>query len=257
MQSIWMELLNPELWQYDWPRLAPSIGLTVALGFTAWGIRAVTLGGAMTGVALTVLLCLGVGPRALLPVLCLFTLTMLATRLGYKHKQQNGFAEPRGGRRARQVLANVGVAVLCALPFMLFPSIAPGLLLVGTAAALAEAAADTVASEIGQYVGGKTVLITNLQPVDPGAEGGITAMGTAAGFVAAGVVAWSCVWANILSPRWFLLVLTSATVGMCIDSLLGATLEEAGRIGNDAVNYAGTASAAFIALAWSFALQIS
>ncbi len=56
-------------------------------------------------------------------------------------------------------------------------------------AALAEAAADTVSSEIGQVLGGRPRMITTLRAVDPGRDGAMSLAGTLAGVVAAAVVA--------------------------------------------------------------------
>ena len=53
-----------------------------------------------------------------------------------------------------------------------------------------------------------------------------------------------------LSGGWemFLISLAGGTFGLFFDSLLGATLEEAGLLNNDAVNFLSTASAAVFAL---------
>src|SRR6266403_225177 len=75
-------------------------------------------------------------------------LTWVATRIGYAHKQRLGIAEARVGRDEHQVLANLGLAALCSLLYA-FGGHDPRLL-VAMVAAFAEAAADTMSSEIGQ-----------------------------------------------------------------------------------------------------------
>jgi hypothetical protein len=62
-------------------------------------------------------------------------------------------------------------------------------------AALAEAAADTVSSEIGQVLGGRPRMITNLRAVEPGSDGAVSVAGTVAGLVAAAIVAGAGSWA--------------------------------------------------------------
>ena len=62
-------------------------------------------------------------------------------------------------------------------------------LLAACLAAMAEAAADTVSSEIGQVFGGRPRMITTLKPVDPGIDGGITLAGSSTGIAAAAIVA--------------------------------------------------------------------
>lgn len=147
-----------------------------------------------------------------------------------------------GGRRnARQVVANGGVAALGALAGS-WPVFA---------GALAAAAADTWATEIGAYSPTPPRLITNGTPVPRGANGGITLLGTAGGTLGAacmGGVTW------LLGPHdlWLAAVVAVAGVlGMLIDSLLGATLQgpEDRWLDNDAVNLAMTLAGAGIAAA--------
>ena len=116
-------------------------------------------------------------------------------------------------------------------------------------AALAEAAADTVSSEIGQVLGGRPRMITTMRAVEPGKDGAVSIAGTLAGLVAAAIVAGAGSWA--LRGDWTLFKLScaGAVFGLVFDSLLGATLEKRGWLNNDAVNFLSTASAAGIALA--------
>jgi len=115
-------------------------------------------------------------------------------------------------------------------------------------AALAEAAADTASSEIGQVIGGRPRLITTLKVVDHGRDGAISPTGTLAGLIAAAMVAYAGMWA--LGGGWslFWISVAGAIFGLFFDSLLGATLEEHGWLNNDAVNFLSTASAAGFAL---------
>jgi uncharacterized protein (TIGR00297 family) len=115
-------------------------------------------------------------------------------------------------------------------------------------AALAQAAADTVSSEIGQVLGGRPRMITTLRAVETGTDGAVSAVGTLAGLVAAAIVAGVGSWA--LRGGWSLFNLScaGAVLGFLFDSLLGATLEKCGWLNNDAVNFLSTASAAGFAL---------
>jgi uncharacterized protein (TIGR00297 family) len=113
----------------------------------------------------------------------------MSTRFGYSRKQSLGIAEQRTGRNAAQVAANLGVAAICALLYVL--AWRNSRLLIALVAAVAEAAADTVSSEIGQAVGGTPLLITNWKPAAPGTNGAVTLTGTAAGIAAALAVSLS------------------------------------------------------------------
>jgi len=105
-----------------------------------------------------------------------------------------------------------------------------------------------VSSEIGQVLGGTPRMITNLRRVVPGTDGGITIAGTAAGVLAAGVVALAGYAAFHLRLTDLLVIWAAGIFGLFFDSLLGATLERAGWVNNDAVNFVSTASAVGCAL---------
>ena len=108
-------------------------------------------------------------------------MTWVSTRLGYRRKLALGLAERREGRNAWQILANLAVT---ALGCMVFSATGNRVWLVAAVAALAEAATDTVASEIGQYRGPDARLITTWERVPAGTDGGITIPGTIAGLAA-------------------------------------------------------------------------
>jgi uncharacterized protein (TIGR00297 family) len=228
-------------------QLVPAVGLSLALAFFAWGLRAVTAAAALAGVVLTVLLCLAAGPAALLPVGAVFLLTVLSTRIGRRKKERLGTAERRHGRGALQILANLSAAVLCAAP-LLFLAHPRFVLLAGASAALAEAAGDTVSSELGQAFGQSPRLITTLRRVTPGQDGGITIAGTVFALCAAALVCAVCLWADLLLPQFYWTVLSAAFFGTLLDSLLGATLERPGRLGNNSVNFTSTAFSAALAI---------
>ena len=91
--------------------------------------------------------------------------------------------------------------------------------------------------------------LTTLRRVDPGTDGGITWAGTLAGVTAAGVVTVAGCVAFRGDPFLFVVSWAGGVFGLFFDSLLGATLERAGWLNNDGVNFLSTASAAGFALA--------
>ena len=170
-------------------------------------------------------------------LVALFVITFAATKFGRSRKEARGVAEARAGRRASQVIANLGVAALCAALGQYG----------GCIAALAEATADTVSSEIGQAVGGPAWLLTKLRRVPVGTDGGISVAGTTAGIVAAGMIVAMGALHHALWPDKAL-VFVAACAGLFFDSLLGATVERSGWVGNDLVNFTSTLFAAAMAV---------
>lgn len=92
-------------------------------------------------------------------------------------------------------------------------------------------------------------MITTLRSVDPGTDGGITWAGTLAGVAAAALVSVAGSLALRGGLSLFAISWAAAIFGLFFDSLLGATLERAGWLNNDGVNFLSTGSAAGFALA--------
>src|ERR1019366_9965126 len=101
----------------------------------------------------------------------------LSTLLGRARKEQLGTAEDRHGRSASEVSANLGVAALMSSELVqswfadsrwfMRATVSPMLMFSVGLAALAEAAADTASSEVGQVFGGRPRLITTLRRGEP------------------------------------------------------------------------------------------
>src|SRR6202000_2585434 len=110
-------------------------------------------------------------------VLALFLLTFGATRFGRSRKEKIGAAEPRHGRAASQVAANLGTAAWMGILvwgthlFITTSDLFSGrAALAALIAAAAEATADTMSSELGQVLGGEPFLVTTFRRVSPGTD---------------------------------------------------------------------------------------
>lgn len=242
-----------------------TLGLSLIFALIVRQMRAAATGGAFTGAAITANLMFSTASfpyqpwrTALVPVTVLFLLSFAATRLGREKKELLGTAEKRQGRTAAQVAANLGVAALVSSElaqswlanFGWYANVAinPPIWFAAGLAALAEAAADTVSSEIGQVLGGRPRMITTLRTAEPGTDGGISLVGTLAGVAAAAIVALAGTLALSGGREIFWIACAGGVFGLLFDSLLGATLERRGWLNNDAVNFLSTASAAVFAL---------
>lgn len=270
---VWFVLLTAvsgllsRIWLFPTPATAEGLVICGAFALVVLILRAATPLAALTGFVLTSSMYLGTVYQpagvwfhtALLPGLSLFCLAFAATRFRRNQKEARGLAESRRGRGASQVAANMGVAALAAfcLPPLVLPAIASSgsaqasrMLFAALVAALAEAAADTVSSEIGQALGGRPVLIATLERVPPGTDGAISVTGTLAGCFAAAVVVLAAMPTLRLDLLYSSVAWASAIAGLFADTLIGATLERGGWLNNDLVNFFSSAIAAILSLAW-------
>src|SRR5207244_3589073 len=225
------------------------IAAIVTVVFTALArfMRGVSRSGAVAGAVICLALIASAGLGAFVALISVFALTWIATRFGYRRKQTLGIAERPEGRKASQVSANLGVAAACAI-FYSF-SHRNSLFRLAMVAAFAEAGADTVSSELGQTANRQARLITTWEPVPTGTNGAVSIIGTLAGILSAAVIAGISIAVGLLPWQYLPNCLGAATAGMFFDSVLGASLERQGRIGNDAVNLLSTLLAAILAAA--------
>lgn len=233
-----------------------ALAIGAAFALLVWALRAATPAAACTGGLFTASLYLWTpGWHTLLwPLLALFLLTFAATRFGRRRKEAIGTAEGKRGRAASQVVANLGVAVVAGIPLstsLVLLGQHPGRAgLLASLAAMAEATADTLSSELGQVLGGEPRLVTTFRRVPAGTDGAISLNGTLAGVAGAAVL--TAVAALVLHLTWAesAIVLSGGVIGLFVDSLLGATLERREWLNNDAVNALSTLAAALVA-AWA------
>lgn len=240
---------------YRPPTTGAAVPLLCSFAFAVvvWLLRSATLPAAGVGFLVCAILArapavwtdassLPVYRPAIPALVALFVLTFAATRYGRAKKEGRGVAEARSGRRASQIVANLGIAALCALIWWFD----------GCIAALAEATADTVSSEIGQAIGGPTWMLTTFRRVPAGEDGGVSLAGTVAGVAAAALVIAAGSLHHAVWPDKAL-VFAAACVGLFFDSLAGATVERRGWLGNDFVNFSSTLFAAAVPYVWLLA----
>jgi len=245
----------------EWSWIAVNAALALA-GFAA---RSVNLSGMIGGFILGTILILFGGWQLYLVLIAFFVIGTLATKLGYANKAGRGLAQEEGGRRGfRHAFANAGAAALLAIAASVDASISTPLWFAAVAA-LATAAADTTASEIGQWIGRTAFLPYSLRPVPVGTEGAVSLEGTSAGVAAGSVVALAGVALAVLAPPAVLskellsirplvllmLLTLAAFAGSYLESLIGSWNRKQERpIPNGVMNFANTVMGAgvFVAL---------
>jgi uncharacterized protein (TIGR00297 family) len=245
--------------------LAPVLAGLVA--FIAWRLHALTPGGAVAAFVVgTITLVAGWLPATAV-LFAFFIPAVLLSRLGRARKAALVDIGKHGARDAWQVLANGGVAAICAL----FALQAPSVWWAAFAGAFAAAAADTWGTEIGTLARAQPRSILTLRPFPTGLSGGITLQGTLAEIAGAASVGLVAALTHLAA---FLPVVAGGIAGALIDSILGASAQALrwcprcaracetdphvcgtattlrrgfGWLGNDAINLAATLCGALIA----------
>ena len=228
-------------------RVLLAVAVNLALAGVALGMKTVNRSGAMCGFLLGVAVYLGWGYKSFLLIFAFFVIGSIATKVGYARKLARGVAERRGGARSwREAVANSLAGAFFAL--LVITTHHEYAFLLALIAAFAEAAGDTVSSEIGQYISDRSYLITTFKPVPAGEDGGITVGGTLAGALASTLVVALGFSLALCGRGGAVAALAAAVAGNLFDSLLGATLERRGLVTNGIVNFAGTSFAGAMAL---------
>jgi uncharacterized protein (TIGR00297 family) len=228
-------------------RILLAVAIDLVLAALALGLRMATLSGAIAGFLLGVVVYLGYGYKSFLVMLVFVLMGSAATRLGYARKAARGLAQKRGGARSwREALANLLPGAFFSI--LVITTHHERAFLMALIAAFAEAAGDTVSSEIGQWLSDRAYLITTFRPVRAGENGGISAGGSVAGLLASTLVVAISYGLGLCGKGGAAIALAGAVAGNLLDSLLGATLERRGLVTNGIVNFAGTSLAGGLAL---------
>ena len=211
--------------------------LAFSFGYFAYRARAMDLSGLFSGALVGILLIVFADVRWFLVLLIFFALGSGTTRYRFDYKRRLGVEEGKSGVRGyRNVFANGIVAAAAAVLYGVTQHPACVALFLG---AVATAAADTVASEIG--VTGKTpYLITTFERVRPGTNGGVTLVGEVVATAAAFVIGLVALVIGVATPEMMLVTVAAGFVGTNADSLVGAVFENRGLIGNSGTNLAAT-----------------
>ena len=228
------------------------LGVHTALAIAGYVAKSVDLSGLIGGWILGAVILLFGGWQLYVVLLAFFVIGTATTKLGYRRKAAKGLAQEKGGRRGfAHAFANTGMAALLVTAASMLGGSQVLPLWMAAAAALATAAADTTASEIGQLAGRTTYLPLTFRRVEPGTEGAISAEGTLAGIVAAAVVAAIAVsvFFQRFDPRWFAIVVIAATLGSYLESVIGSwNRRQTSPVPNGVLNFVNTLIGASVVL---------
>ncbi len=227
---------------------AVGVLATVLLAVAAYVARALTAAASAVAAAFGIAIVLTAGFGFLILLVVFVLVSSAATRFRFAEKARRHVQEGRAGERGvSNVLAHIllPTAIALAAGFGLLPAAGAALLF---ACALAFACADTLASEFGVLTG-SAVSILSLRPVPAGTNGGISTVGEM--FAVAGSVGLALVGLGVfgafdepLGPtRGFVVAVSLAGFLACqVDSILGETLENRGRLTKGSTNFLGMLS---------------
>ena len=146
-----------------------------------------------------------------------------------RHIRNKYHRKEHGTRSTSNIVGNIGPAIIALAvnptPFnvMFFTS-------------LSAAFADTLSSEIGVLSKDRPLLITTLQPVFPGTDGGVSVLGFAAAALG-GIIFGILGYALTGSFYWGALLILAGMMGSVLDSVMGAVFQSRGYLDNNLVNF--------------------
>lgn len=228
--------------------LVPALAINALAALGGWALGTVRLSGMLTGWAIGAAVYASLGWRGWVLLFATFLAATAASKIGADRKALLGIAEERGGRRGGgNAWANTGLAAVAALAAVLTPYREAAQL--AFVAVLTTGGSDTIASEIGKALGGRTYLPTTWSQVRPGTPGAMSLEGTAVGIIGALALSALGVWLGLIPAGLAWAVVAGAVIGSLVESGLAATLEAPGIVNNDVLNFINTATGAVVAIA--------
>lgn len=230
-----------------------SIIISALLSFAAYRQRLLTLTGSVSAFAVSAVVGVLGNLSWLLLILSFVAAAFITTRFRILDKAKMGLQEGRKGERgSRNVVANSLPAVFIAIfSTLLSAEATQGFYAMLYTVAIGAATADTLGSEIG-VIDRHPRLITNMRPVPPGTDGGVSLTGTVASFAGALFISLMGFAFMVLLgqklPIWAIpFTATMGLLGSIVDSFLGSTLERRGLIGKQTNNVASIIIACVVA----------
>lgn len=210
--SVW-----PGIWSYMIPILL--LPLIIALVIQR---RALTPFALVCALVLYSVVAVLLGNFGILVMMSFFVGALIVDKIKHIKQKKDEITKKTGSRDVIQVIANGIIPMAMALLFA--NSLKPAFL-VAFVASFAEAFADTAASGFGVF-SKKTYDIFKFKPCNCGISGGVSFVGTLAGFIGSILVSLFLFRINT-SINWLLVIISSvaAFIGVISDSAMGSLLQ--------------------------------
>jgi uncharacterized protein (TIGR00297 family) len=251
--AMTMYLIDELNYQADLQMVVIAVIVAFTFGYFAFRFKTADLSGLFSAALIGIILIVFAYTSWFLIMLSFFILGSISTRYKYEYKKKIGVEQGQSGARGyRNVFANGIVAAAAAVLYGVFVRPEFIVLYIGC---VATAAADTMASEIG-VTGGTPYMITTLEKVPIGTNGGVTVLGEIVALFGGFLVCLVAVLLNVITPGMLVACTLAAFIGTNIDSLVGATLENRGFLGNAGTNLLATIGGGVCAVLLFFLLKL-
>jgi uncharacterized protein (TIGR00297 family) len=250
--AMTMYLIEELNYKADLQIVVIAVLIAFTFGYFAFRAKTADLSGLFSIALVGVILIVFADARWLLIMLVFFILGSVCTRYKFEYKKRIGVEQGQSGARGyKNVFANGIIACAAAVLYGVFVEPVFIVMYVGC---VATAAADTMASEIG-VTGGIPYMITTLKKVPIGTNGGVTLTGELVALIGGFVVSLAALLLGVITPSMLVICTIAGFVGTNIDSVIGATLENRGFVGNAGTNLSATLGGGIFAVALFLFLQ--
>jgi len=222
------------------------LALMIAIGYISVKTNLLDISGVHSSTLLGLTIMIFGGLRWFFILLSFYIVGCISTKYKYDYKYSLGIVEGKKGERGyANVFGNGLAGTICAISYGISHSISTltgsFLLLLAFIGSIATATGDTMASEIGETYKGKTVSIINLKPVPAGTNGGISKLGELSALIGAFIIYSVALISNlpINNLDSLVAIIFGSFIGVNIDSILGATIEDK-YLNNSLVNLIAT-----------------
>ncbi|MFA6333504.1 MAG: TIGR00297 family protein [Methanoregula sp.] len=243
--AMTMLLIQELNYQADLQLVVVAVIAAFAFAYFAYRSKTADLSGLFSIALVGIILLVFSNPRWLLVMIVFFVLGSVATKYKFEYKKRIGVEQGQSGARGyKNVFANGIAATAAAILYGVFQEPVFIVMYVGC---VATAAADTLASEIG-VTGGIPRLITTLKQVPIGTNGGVTFVGELVALIGGFVVSVAAFLLGVITLPMLAACTLAGFIGTNVDSLVGATLENRGFLGNAGTNFLATISGGIVAV---------
>ena len=244
--AMTMLLIRELNYKADLQMVAVAVIFAFAFAYFAYRSKTANLSGLFSIALVGIILLVFASPLWLLVMIAFFVLGSAATKYKFEYKKRIGVEQGQSGARGyKNVFANGIAATAAAVLFGVFQEPVFVVMYVGC---VATAAADTLASEIG-VTGGVPYMITTLKKVPIGTNGGVTLVGQSVALFGGLAISLVAFLLGMITLPMVAVCTLAGFVGTNIDSLIGATLENRGFLGNAGTNLVATVGGGLVAVA--------